>query len=84
MRTSFYKDPVRFLKGLFTKQKSRSLKVPKRELEDHLKEPTQTAKDLKRRRYHPTCCLFLNQVSEVKEAVKKARAASAPGPNGVP
>lgn len=36
-RASFYKDPFRFVKGLFTKEKSRSLKVPKRELEDHLK-----------------------------------------------
>ncbi|KAJ8413897.1 hypothetical protein AAFF_G00064950 [Aldrovandia affinis] len=36
-RTTFYKDPFRFVKGLFTKEKSGSLKVPKRELEDHLK-----------------------------------------------
>lgn len=31
-RTSFYKDPFRFVNGLFTKEKSGSLKVPKREL----------------------------------------------------
>lgn len=36
-RTSFYKDPFRFVKGLFTKEKYGSLEVPKRELEDHLK-----------------------------------------------
>lgn len=35
-RTTFYKDPFRFVKGLFTKEKSGSLKEPKRELEDHL------------------------------------------------
>lgn len=34
-RTSFYKDLLRFVKGLFTKEKS--IKEPKRELEDHLK-----------------------------------------------
>lgn len=37
-RTSFYKDPFRFVKGLFTKEKSGSPKELKRELEDHLKE----------------------------------------------
>lgn len=36
-RTSFYKDPFRFVKGLFTKEKSGSLKEPKTLLEDHLK-----------------------------------------------
>lgn len=36
-RTSFYKDPFRFVKGLLKKQKSGSLKVPKRKLENHLK-----------------------------------------------
>lgn len=36
-RTSLYKDPLRCVKGLFRKEKSSSLKVPKRELEDHLK-----------------------------------------------
>ncbi len=36
-RTFLYKDSFRFVKGLFLKEKSSSLKVPKRELEDHLK-----------------------------------------------
>ncbi len=35
--TPFYMDSLRFVKGLFIKKKSGSLKVPKRELEDHLR-----------------------------------------------
>ena len=62
VRTSFYKDPFRFVKGLFTKEKSGSLKVPNRELEDHLK-TTHTDKYLNRGRYHQTCHLFLNQIT---------------------
>ena len=34
-RTLFYKDPFRFVKELFTKEKSGVLQVSKRELEDH-------------------------------------------------
>jgi len=35
-RTRFYKNPFKFVKDLFTKEKSGSLKIPKHELEEHL------------------------------------------------
>ena len=35
-RTRFYKQPFKFVKDLFTKKKSRTLKTPKLELEEHL------------------------------------------------
>lgn len=93
-KKTFYKDPFRFVKGLFTKEKSGSLKVPKRELEDHLK-TTHTDSQRFERREIPSDMPPIPQPehqlddspprwSEVEEALKKARAASAPGPNGVP
>jgi len=36
-RTQFYKDPFKFLKSLFTREKSGSLKAARKDLEDHLK-----------------------------------------------
>ena len=93
-RTSFYKDPFRFVKGLFTKEKSGSLKVPKRELEDHLKTTHTDSQRFEQREIPsdmPPIPLPENQLddspprwSEVEDVVRKARAASAPGPNGVP
>ena len=93
-RASFYKDPFRFVKGLFTKEKSGALKVPRRELEDHLE---MTYKDNQRLegRDIPSDMPPIPQPehqldespprwSEIEQAVKKARAASAPGPNGIP
>ena len=35
--TAFYRDPYKFIKSLFVKEKSRILKVLVRELEDHLR-----------------------------------------------
>ena len=37
-RSRFYKDPFKFVKSLFTKEKSGSLAVSKADLEEHLKE----------------------------------------------
>lgn len=92
-RTAFYSDPFRFVKGLFTKEKSGSLMVPKQELEDHLS-ATHTDNHRFEQREIPPDMPPLPQPGyqlddspprwgEVMEAVKKARAASAPGPNGV-
>ncbi|KAJ8353668.1 hypothetical protein SKAU_G00212350 [Synaphobranchus kaupii] len=36
-RTAFYKDPYKFVKSLFVKEKTGTLKVPVRELEEHLR-----------------------------------------------
>lgn len=49
-RAAFYKDPYKFAKSLFCKEKTGTLKVPLRELEEHLKNtyptnPTTNASD---------------------------------------
>ncbi|XP_016102606.1 uncharacterized protein [Sinocyclocheilus grahami] len=93
-RTSFYKDPFRFVKALFTKEKSGSLKVSKKELEDHLK-ATHTDSQIYEQRVIPPDMPPIPQPehqlddspprwSEVEKTVRKPRATSAPGPNGVP
>lgn len=91
-RTSSYKDPFRFVKALFTKEKSGSLKVSKKELEDHLK-ATHTDSQRHEQRVIPSDMPPIPQPehqlddspprwSEVEKT--KARAASAPGPNRLP
>ena len=93
-RSRFYKDPYKFVKSLFTKEKSGSLSVSKAALEEHLKQsctddrhqeevtlpsdmppvnPPEHELDISPPRW-----------SEVDNTVRRARAASAPGPNGVP
>lgn len=87
-----YKDPFRFVKGLFKNEKSRSLKVPKRELEDHLKT---TDNQRHEQRMIPLDMPPIPQPEhqlddshprwyEVEKTFRKARAASAPIPNGAP
>lgn len=93
-RTDFYKDPFKFMKGIFTKEKSGSLKTSRDQVEEHLRtiysdekkdEPVIVPADI------PPISPPQHQfdisppkLSEVKQAVRKARSASAPGPNGVP
>ena len=93
-RSRFYKDPFKFVKSLFIKEKSGSLSVPKAVLEEHLKRsctddrhqedvtlpsdmppvnPPEHKLDISPPRW-----------SEVDKTVRRARATSAPGPNGVP
>lgn len=36
-RTAFYRDPYKFVKSLFVKEKTGALKVAVRELEEHLR-----------------------------------------------
>lgn len=93
-RTRFYKDPFKFLKTIFTKEKSGALKTTKADLEAHLK-----ATHSDPRRYeHLTIPSDIPPIDppeyhfptdpptwkEVENTVRKARTASAPGPNGVP
>ena len=93
-RSSFFKEPFRYVKGLFTQEKSGSLKAGKQEIEEHLR---RTYTDEKRHEFREipndmpplpqpvhSCETFPPRLSEVEKAVKKARAGSAPGPNGVP
>ncbi|XDV53670.1 hypothetical protein PO909_022108 [Leuciscus waleckii] len=93
-RTAFYRDPYKFVKDLFAKEKTGTLKVPLRELEKHLRKtysdnqrhvPASIPDDM------PPIQPPKHQLevrpptwSEVESTVKRARTASAPGPNGVP
>ncbi|KAK0148173.1 hypothetical protein N1851_012107 [Merluccius polli] len=93
-RTAFYRDPYKFVKNLFVKEKTGTLKAPVRELEEHLRK---TYSD--NRRHVPTTIPDDTPPiqppeyqldtrpptwSEVENTVKRARTASAPRPNGVP
>lgn len=93
-RASFFREPFRFLKGLFTQERSGTLKAGKEQLEEYLRE-TYTDENRFEHREIPrdmpplpepghSCETFPPKLSEVERAVKKARAGSAPGPNGVP
>ena len=93
-RSRFYKDPFKFVKSLFTKEKSGKLSVTRADLEEHLKNSCTD------KRYHEEVPLPPDMPpinppehkpdispprwSEVVHTVRRARAASAPGPNGVP
>ncbi len=93
-RTAFYRNPYKFAKDLFVKEKTGTLKVPVRELEEYLRKtysdnqrhvPATIPDDM------PPIQPPEHQLdtrpptwSEVENTVKRARTASAPGPNGVP
>lgn len=93
-RTAFYRDPYKFAKNLFVKEKTGTLKVPISELGEHLRKtysdnerhlPGTIPKDM------PPIQPPEHQMdirsptwSEVENRVKWARVASAPGPKGVP
>ncbi|KAJ7992784.1 hypothetical protein DPEC_G00282290 [Dallia pectoralis] len=88
------RDPYKFAKELFAKEKTGTLKVPVRKLEEHLRKtysdnqrqvPATIPDDM------PPIQPPEHQLdtrpptwSEVKDTVKRTRTASAPGPNGVP
>ena len=93
-RQKFFEDPFAFVKVLFTPAKSGELKVSKEELEEHLRE---TYSDVDREvplpymqgLVHPTPPSEVldcspPRLSEVVGFVKKGRASSSPGPDGVP
>ncbi|KAL6468443.1 hypothetical protein MHYP_G00241200 [Metynnis hypsauchen] len=93
-RTRFYKDSFKFLKTLFTKEKSGVLQTTKSDLEEHLRA---THSDPKRHEHltipsdippidppEHQCETGPPTWKEVGKIVHRARAASAPGPNGVP
>ncbi|KAK0146192.1 Retrovirus-related Pol polyprotein from type-2 retrotransposable element R2DM [Merluccius polli] len=93
-RTRFYKNPYKFLGSLFTKEKSGTLKTTKKDMEEHLRATNLDSKrheqlvipsdipPIEPPQHHiettpPTW-------KEVENTVRRARTASAPGPNGVP
>ncbi|XP_078458809.1 uncharacterized protein LOC144723905 [Lampetra planeri] len=93
-RTRFYKDPFKFLKSLFTKEKSGVLKTTKKDLEEHLRTTNFDSK----RHEHLAIPSDIPPIEppehhietspptwkEVENTVRRARTASAPGPNEVP
>lgn len=93
-RTAFYRDPYKFVKDLFVKEKSGTLKAPVRELGEHLRKtysdnqrhvPASIPDDMPP--IHPPEHQMEARPptwSEVESTVKRARTASAPGPNGFP
>lgn len=93
-RTRFYKDPFKFVKDLFTKEKSGTLKTTKQELEKHLEmvhhddkrhEQLTIPQDippLQAPEFHLETAP--PKWKEVENIVQRTRSASAPGPNGVP
>ncbi len=93
-RSNFFKDPYKFAKSLFTKDTSGKLKTSKNDLEAYLK---QNHTDSQRCGlinlppdmppiHSPEHQLNISppKWSEVERIVRRARAASSPGPNGVP
>lgn len=93
-RTRFYKNPFKFLKLLFTKEKSEVLKTTRSDLEEHLR----TTHSDPRRNEHLAIPSDIPPMGspeqqfetgpltwkEFEKTVYRARTASAPGPNGVP
>ena len=92
--SAFYRNPYTFTRKILQGKKSGSLDVPKEELEAHLR---QTYSDPGRaeplphiqgvpRPSQPGVPLDLEEprLAEVQEVVRKARASSAPGGNGIP
>lgn len=93
-RAQFIKDPYNFTRSLLGGARSGSLSSPKEEVEAFLKEthgdpysglelnenPEVGTAD------HPSIVFNANEPTwkEIQEVVKKARAASAPGPSGIP
>uniref|UniRef100_A0A3B3B355 Reverse transcriptase domain-containing protein n=1 Tax=Oryzias melastigma TaxID=30732 RepID=A0A3B3B355_ORYME len=93
-RSLFYNNPYSFVKGLFEQEKSGRLITPIKELEEHLK---QVYSDDRKHEsvtipsdippiHAPKYQMDIRPptLSEVEKIVRKARAASAPGPNGIP
>lgn len=92
--SQFFKDPFKFLTSFFTREKSGTLKLTKKDLADHLK---MMHYDPRRRKQLsvPPDILQINSpehqmeihpptLKEVESVDHNARSASAPGPNGVP
>ncbi len=93
-RRSFFENPHKFTKKLFEQSKSGELNIPKQNLEDHIKEvysdhhresPMPEFTGLVRPS-QPGVMFDVSEpkLSEVTRFINKARAASAPGPNGIP
>lgn len=93
-RSNFFKNPFKHARQLLEDKRSGKLEITKSELESYIKEQySDPAKSTPLGspgyvpRPAPPTSLFdaaLPKLSEVTEVVRKARSASAPGPNGIP
>lgn len=93
-RSNFFKDPFKFVKGLFTQEKSGKLTTSRKDLEAHLKgnhTDSQRCEQITLPSDMPPIHPPEHQLDasppkwcEVERAVRRARAASSPGPNGIP
>ena len=94
VRTAFYRDPFKFVKGLLNQEKGGQLKATKSEVEKYLRN---SYSDLEQCRVVglPPGMPPLGEIAhkmdvrsprwkEVEEVVRRVKALSAPGPNGVP
>lgn len=93
-RTNFFRDPFKFVKSLFTKKATGTLKTTKQALEEHLEkmhsdpsrhEMAVIPPDIPpiEEPRHPMD-VSPPKWKEVENTVRRARTSSAPGPNGVP
>ena len=93
-RRSFFENPHRFTRKLFEQSKSGEFNIPQQELEDHLRN---VYSDLHREEPMADIAGLVRpskpgvmfdesepKLAEVEKFINKARAASAPGPNGIP
>ena len=93
-RKDFFKDPFRFARQLLDEKRSGKLTILKEDLEQHIKgQYTDAAKDLPLgspghvpRPDSPKTPFDTSppRLSEIRDVLKRARSASAPGPNGLP
>lgn len=93
-RTRFYKDPFKFLKTLFIKEKIGVLKTTKDDLEEYLRSTHYDSKRFETLAIPPDIPPIDPPVyqfeigpptwKEVEKIVHQARTTSPPGPNGVP
>ena len=94
VRTLFYKDPFKFVKGLFNQEKGGILRTSKEEVEEYLRK-THSDPGREGGLGFPPDMPPLGEIEsqmdvvpprwkEVEAVVRKAKASSAPGPNGVP
>lgn len=93
-RTNFFRDPFKYARQMLDEKRSGKLNVSKEELEQHIKSQYSDSKRTSHlgspgyvpRPAPPTLPYNSSppKLREVEEVIRKARSASAPGPNGLP
>ncbi|KAK0138756.1 LINE-1 retrotransposable element ORF2 protein [Merluccius polli] len=87
-RSCFFKNPFKHARRLLEDKRSGKLDITQSELENHIREQySDSVRSTPLGSPAPPSFLFdaaLPKLSKVAEVVRKARTASAPGPNGIP